>query len=346
MGAPDVRYMIVVSGADGESVLQSAEKVAARLDGLVAAGTLAGYESPSKFLPSVATQRARQASLPGADLEERLRLASEGLPFRAGLFAPFIADVTAARTRAPLTRADLDNTSLALAVDSMLFQRGERWNAVLPLTAPRPEETAVGTVAAATGSASPGIDAAAVKAALAEAGQENAVFVDLKAESDQLYSGYLEEALLLSLGGLAAICLLLLVTLRSPARMLRVLLPLAAAAVTVVATLTLFEQRLTILHLIGLLLIVAVGSNYALFFSGGKDAGLTPQTLTSLVFANLTTVAGFGVLGFSQVPILQAIGTTVGPGAVLALLFSAVFAAPARVVSGAAPAVAAHGNTV
>jgi predicted exporter len=95
----------------------------------------------------------------------------------------------------------------------------------------------------------------------------------------------------------------------------------------VVALLLLCGQRLTILHLIGLLLIVAVGSNYALFFGGGKSAQISPQTLVSLVFANLTTVAGFGLLGFSQVPVLQAIGTTVGPGAVLALVFSAAFAA-------------------
>ena len=82
------------------------------------------------------------------------------------------------------------------------------------------------------------------------------------------------------------------------------------------------------------LLIVAVGSNYALFFNPERttepDAqtmeGISPRTLASLVFANLTTVAGFGLLGISQVPVLQAIGVTVGPGAVLALLLSAIFA--------------------
>ena len=108
------------------------------------------------------------------------------------------------------------------------------------------------------------------------------------------------------------------------------LLPLVAVVITVVAVLALCGHRLTILHLVGLLLIVAVGSNYALFFSGKRGensaAGIAPQTLTSLVFANMTTVAGFGLLGFSKVPVLQAIGITVGPGAVLALIFAASFA--------------------
>lgn len=317
MGAPDVRYMVLVSGTDRESVLQSAEKVSGQLAQLVSQGVLADFESPSRYLPSVATQQARQASLPAAELEQRLNQATDGLPVRAAVFKPFLADVASAKGRAPLQRADLDNTSVALAVDSLLFQRGARWDAVLPLTAPPGLQTS-------------GLAVAPIRAALAAAGQANALFVDLKAESDKLYSGYLREALMLSLGGLAGIVMLLLLSLRSPSRVARVLLPLVAVVITVVAVLALCGQRLTILHLVGLLLIVAVGSNYALFFSG-KDgensaSGIAPQTLTSLVFANMTTVAGFGLLGFSQVPVLQAIGTTVGPGAVLALIFAASFA--------------------
>ena len=200
MGAPDVRYMVVVSGTDRESVLQSAEKVSAQLERLVDTGALAGFESPSRYLPSVATQLARQASLPSADLELRLNQAIDGLPVRAEVFKPFLADVAAAKSRAPLQRADLDHTSIALAVDSLLFQRGARWSALLPLTAPASAQ-------------STGLAVAPVRAALAAAGQSNALFVDLKAESDNLYSGYLREAVVLSLGGLAAIVVLLLLIL-------------------------------------------------------------------------------------------------------------------------------------
>lgn len=321
MGAPDVRYMVVLTGADREAVLQSAEKIAEQLQPLVEQRVLAGFQSPSRYLPSVAAQRARQASLPAAGLTQRLRQATIGLPVRAELFAPFVADVAKAKSRAPLQRSDLNHTSFALALDSLLYRRGSGWNAVLPLTAPSGQPAGIGILAAP------------VRAALALAGQPNALLVDLKAESDHLYQGYLREAIMLSLAGLAGVALLLLFSLRSPPAVIRVMLPLLGAVVTVVAGLALCGQRLTILHLVGLLLIVAVGSNYALFFnkpggtSGARPApGITPQTLASLVFANLTTVAGFGLLGFSQVPVLQAIGTTVGPGAVLALIFSAVFA--------------------
>ena len=114
-------------------------------------------------------------------------------------------------------------------------------------------------------------------------------------------------------------------------RVLRIVAPLAAAVVTVVAGLAALGQQLIILHLVGLLLVVAVGSNYALFFD--RPDPLTPissRTLVSMLFANLTTVAGFGLLAFSSVSILQAMGATVAPGVILALMYSAIFARSPR----------------
>jgi predicted exporter len=55
---------------------------------------------------------------------------------------------------------------------------------------------------------------------------------------------------------------------------------------------------------------------------------LDAATLMSLGVATLTTAIGFGTLASSSVPVLQAIGTTVGPGALLALLLAAVFVYP------------------
>jgi predicted exporter len=107
------------------------------------------------------------------------------------------------------------------------------------------------------------------------------------------------------------------------------LAPLALAVLCVAAGLALSGVQLTILHLVGMLLIVAVGSNYALFFDRQArvhDAGSESLTLASLTIANLSTVIGFGLLSFSQVPVLVALGTTVAPGAFLALLFAAVLA--------------------
>jgi predicted exporter len=312
MGAPDVRYLVMISGVDRESVLRTSEQVSSLLQTQVDQGELAGFESPSRYLPSNETQRARQASLPPpALLQASLARATRGLPVQAPLFAPFLADAAAARSQPLLQAEDLEKTSMVMAVDALLLQQGNRWSALLPLTAP-------------SGSA---INAGRIRAALGTTGLPNVLFVDMKAESDRLYSGYLHEAVLLSLGGLLAIVGLLLLFFRSPQRVLRIIAPLAAAVITVTAGLALFGQQLIILHLVGLLLVVAVGSNYALFFDRADSRTIiSPRTLASMLFANLTTVAGFGVLAFSNVSLLQAMGITVAPGVILALVYAAIFA--------------------
>ncbi|HEX5538296.1 MAG TPA: MMPL family transporter, partial [Methylophilaceae bacterium] len=308
MGAPDVRYVVVATGDSQEAALRAAEQVAAALQPLVQQGALAGFESPSRYLPSQSMQQARQASLPAADeLRSHLEQAISGLPVKAQLFAPFVADVEKARQQRLLQRSDLAGTSMALALDAMLINSERGWNALLPLSAP----------------ASGHIDSAQVQAAIKGT---QAFFIDIKAESDRLYSGYLHEAIMLSLAGLAAIVVLLLIVLRSPARVLRVIAPLAAAVITVTALLALLGQQLIILHLIGLLLVVAIGSNYALFFDRGHAREtISPRTFASLLFANIATVLGFGLLAFASVPVLQALGVTVAPGVILALIFSAIF---------------------
>ena len=74
-----------------------------------------------------------------------------------------------------------------------------------------------------------------------------------------------------------------------------------------------------------LLLIVAVGSNYCLFFERqNREAEHRRRSVASLVLANLCTVIGFGILSFSGMAVLQDIGVTVAVGTFLCLIFSAV----------------------
>ncbi|WP_322022383.1 MMPL family transporter [Burkholderia sp. BCC1977] len=322
VGAPDVRYLVVISAPTEQAALERAEQVAAQLQPLVDRGALAGFESPARYLPSDAAQRARQASLPDADvLAARMRtaVANQPITVRPELFAPFIADVEAARRAPLLTRADLRGTSMALAVDALLTEHAGRWSAMLSLRAP--------DIARTASAAAPALDAAPIRAAVARAGVPDALFVDLKAEADRLYMNYVHEDIRLSLAGFAAIAVLLLIALRSPRRVVRALAPLVAAVLVVTAGFALAGVQLTILHLVGMLLIVAVGSNYALFFCKRDDAQpVTPHTLVSLLIANLATVAGFGLLALSRVPLLETFGLTVGPGAMLALAFAAILA--------------------
>jgi len=312
MAAPDVRHLIALRAPDLQAALQRCEALLPALDRLVLDGVLAGYVAPCHYLPSLAMQAARQHALPDAPtLRRNLEQALQGLPVRAEFLAPFLQEAEAARTRALLTPADLQTASFSSALNATLTQFPDHVSALIQLRA------------SASGPQAYAIDAQRVRATLGPLLDQHAVLLDLKAASDSLYHQYLREALVLSGLSLCGIVLLLAWQLRSAQRVLAVFLPLLSAVLLVAAGLHLAGVRLNLLHLVGLLLIVAVGSNYALFFDARDGAGQSPQTLASLLFANLTTVAGFGLLAFSSVPVLQAFGTTVGPGAMAALLFSA-----------------------
>ncbi|HEY2808188.1 MAG TPA: MMPL family transporter [Steroidobacteraceae bacterium] len=320
LGAADVRYMVVVTAPNREAVLAAAQALGQRLAPLAEASVIGGFETPTRYLPGLAVQRVRQLALPEPTaLAANLARALEGLPMDGKVLEPFLADVETARTAAPLTRADLDGTSFAAAIDALLVKNGSGWSALLPV--------------AALGSGD--LDDAAVKRirGVVAAGPEGATLLDLKGEADRLYGGYLRQAVELALAGFMVILALLLVALRSPGRIARVLAPLGLAVMSVAALLAGSGSSLGILHIVGMLLIVAVGSNYALFFdrlrADPRDGSQT-LTLASLLVANLATVLAFGVLACSRVQVLADLGETVAPGALLALLFSAVLSGVPR----------------
>jgi predicted exporter len=321
LGAPDIGSLVVVNADSEQAALRLSEDVAARLDTLVEQQVIAGYDSAARFLPSQATQAARLASLPAGDvLRARLGAATASLNLQPDALQPFVQQLAAARSAAPLTRDDLAGTSFALGADALLWHRDGAWHALLPLRANAGE-----------------IDIERVRSAVAAIAPGQVLVMNIKQELDALYGSYLAEAVHLSLAGLGAIVALLLLALRSATRAARVIAPLLLAVLVVSAGFALAGIRLTILHLIGMLLIVAVGSNYALFFdrrAADRDRAALPLTLASLLIANACTVIGFGVLAFARVPVLSALGATVAPGTLLALLFAALLA-PRRLLAGA-----------
>jgi len=317
VGATEAGTLVALSAPDEAAVLALAEQAGARLDRLVAEGTIEGYDTPVRLLPSPATQAARRAALPdAAALRERVAQAAVDGPIKAERLAPFIADVQAARGQPTLTRASLQGTPLATAVDAMLVAggNGRPWRVLLSLQ---------------TGER--GIDPARLRAALA--GVPGAQVVQIGTELGALYSRYLREAMWQAGLGALAVCVLLGAYLRSWRRLLGVAQPIAAAVLIVLAALALRGAALGILHLVGFLLVVAIGSNYALFFdqlrhgTGGDSGSGTSDsdTLASLALANLTIVISFALLAMSSIPALYAIGEVVAPGTLLSLLLSAAF---------------------
>ena len=299
LGAPDVRYLLLARGASRETALQAAEALEPTLDALVERGAIRGYELATRYVPSDAEQKRRLAALPESSvLRANLNEALRGLPFRQDVFEPFLRDVEESRKRGPLQPSTLKGTVLGMKVETLVAQLGNEWAVLVPLYG-------VSDPAALRGVA----------------------LLDLKSESERLLAGYRAEALRLSAFGMGAIVLALALGLRRARAVVQVVLPVALALLITAGVLQLAGQRLTVFHLIAMLLVMGIGLNYSLFFDRPEENPMERQrTLFALLVTCATTLIAFGTLAWSSNPVLHAIGLTVTTGAAAAFVASAALA--------------------
>ena len=313
MGAPEVSVFLASRGSSQAAALQAAENVLPVLQRWQNENWIRSFDSPAKFLPTLDTQRVRLRALPEpAALERNLAQALKGLPFRADAFQPFVEEAGAARrsadeATAPVSMASYAGTPLGARLNALVVELDGQWLVLTPL----------GGV----------VDTTTLKQDLASTPQTNSQMVDLKQVSSDMVDGFRREALAQAGWGAALIVVLLAVGLRSGARALHVALPAAAALVLTVAVLVAFGERLSVFHLVALLLVLGIGLNYALFFERvAMDDNERQRTRLALAVCSTSTIITFGFLAMSSTPVLHAIGSTVALGAILALLMSALWA--------------------
>lgn len=317
LGAPDIRHLVAISGANAEDVLQASERLAQPLAELMQANAIGGADLPSRYLPSQRTQLARQQDLPTApELAGRIDAAVADTLFRPTAFNAFQTDVAAQRTLPPLAAADFTSPLLAARLAPLLFEREGVWYGLAVLADVK----------------LPGL----VRDKVAALGDANLVYMDLKAEMEQMVTSYTHEALgWLALGG-GLLLAVLFTTLRRPALVLRVAAPIACAVLVTVAVLELLGIRLTLFHLAALLLMTGVSTDYALFLNQGSEASADDdsRTLGSVLNCNATTLLTFGLLAFCRNPVLQGIGVTVATGVLVGIVFAIGLSQPPRAVVG------------
>jgi predicted exporter len=256
LGAPDVRSLFVIGPAGSEAeMLRMSETLASAVQPLVAQGLLAGLDLPSRYLPSLEAQRARQAALPDTDtLAAALREASAGLPFRDTAFRRFAEAVEATRALPVLDAAALAEgaPTIAARLDPLVTRHGD----------------AVWGIAPATGVTDP----PALEHAAAGLGLPGVLFLDVKLEMDRLLAGYGRATLGWALAGGVLVAVLLALGLGSARRAVAVAAPILGAVLVALAVLTLAGEAVSLFHLAALLLLAGLAIDYALFLTHADDA--------------------------------------------------------------------------
>ncbi|MES2069924.1 MAG: MMPL family transporter [Pseudomonadota bacterium] len=308
LGAPDIRHLLMISGNDTEQALRNSELLQAELQRMVQDGVIGGFDMAARYLPSQYLQQHRQAALPdAATLQNDLRQAMAGSPFRDDAFQAFLRDVAASKQEAPLVMDDLRGSSIGLKVQSLLLHDQQGALALITLSGVS--------------------DTLRLQQALAPLKNKGIAAIDLKDDTASLINGYRQQSLQLSGLGILLIALLLLASLRSVRAAARVLYPVLAGTTMCAAIIILRGEKLTLFHLVSLLLVIGIGLNYALFFNRQERSDDdTRRNHLSLVICSLTSFLSFGTLMLSRIPVLHAIGETVALGSLLCLACACLLA--------------------
>ena len=309
LGAPEVSQLLLLTASDVERLLQLSERFEPSLSVLRERGIITGADLVSRILPSQATQRERQARLPEQNLLRRnLEQAMTGLPFREGAFEPFLAAVNRSKMLSPLQPKDLAGTALDSSVSSLLFPNGLQWSMIAPLRGVR--------------------DPAIMAAAFSDHALPGVQYIDLKQKSNNLVSRFRDQALQRLMFGACAVLLVLYLGLRSARSVFKILFPVVLALVLDLVILLWLGYRLSLFHLISLLLVLGISLDYSLFINRVEENSvIRTQTFHALTICAATTVSVFGVLALSAIPVLNAIGATVSIGVLVGYLGALFMAA-------------------
>ena len=281
------RY-IVAEAASEDALLAKNAELAQALQPLVAQGKLGGFQSLDQFIAPVAAQQQVQHHLRelAGQPENWQPLADIGIPsetIRQAL-------IQAADTP-PLTLSGSLKTALAQAWQPLYLGEVERgrYAAVVRLNGVT-DETAVRT------------------AALGIAGTH---WADKRAHLNALFHHTRNQAAWLKLASYA-LAWLLLWRMFGAKRGSKILAVPLAAAVCTVAALGWLGIPVSLFAMFGLLLVSAIGVDYAVYAVTAKHTAAA--RLGGMLLAAATTAASFALLAFSSTPAVAAFGLTVTIG--------------------------------
>lgn len=294
-GFTPTSQFFLVRAPDADALLRSQAQVAEKLDALVQRGDLAGYNALSQLVSPVADQRA---------LAQRLaELATQPDAWKpmTDIGIPMAALQQGLQSMAALPPLSID--------DALQGPLAERWRAQW-LGVHGGEAAGMVTLL--------GLRNAAALDGIAQ-GLPGVTLVDRSGDLNRMFASTRVEAAELKLLSYGVAAVLLLLTLGRAATWRILLVPLAATACSL-AALGYLGQPLTLFSLFGLLLVSAIGVDYAIFMFE-RVAG-PAASLVGILLGAVTTLLSFGLLAVSQTPAIANFGLAVALGVAFSLCWA------------------------
>jgi len=289
---------ILIHAKNIEEALQINEKVSLRLENLKEKGVLEAYYSVYPWLASEKLQKSN-SQLAGEYLTDQSRQEWRNVLEKEGLQSAFFAKAEVPNVK-PLNLEAVLNSSASRYIAGQYVQHDNEAILTIWLGSHKPELLR--------------------KAFLDD---DQVQYVSQKDMVNEMNAVYRSKAVVALAYGALFILLLLALRYRSLTAALQVLLPAIISIALVVACWVLFGYPLSILHLLGLLLAVAICVDYGIFFYENRSGDIS-VTYQAIVMSALTTIAAFFCLALAENPALQVLAWTIAPGVLLGFLLCPV----------------------
>ncbi len=294
--SPSSSHYLVIRGDELEAVLQKEEQLRSKLDELRAQGVLSSYRAISTVLPSLARQQADFLLTQSlyrdhlADVFGNLNLPSET-----------INAVNQQISKGPyfLTLAAWRELAVAQSWEPLLLeQSGQFIGTVLMLGSSLPQEAQQSLMT------------------LSDT-HVDVLYIDRIAGITDLLTTYRSEiSYWLSLAYLAVFAVL---AIRYKTSVLRIIAPPLVASLLALALVSQIEGGINLFNLMALILVLGIGLDMGIFL---QETDGSVHTWVAVTLSTCTSVLAFGLLTFSQTPVLHHFGLTVLVGLLLVWLIT------------------------
>jgi uncharacterized protein len=320
-GLPSDVYVILAEGADLDPLLETNERLAARL-----AADLPGvtFQSPTQLLPSTASQmrtirQIGETQLSAATVRAALERARVAGDFRPGAFDPFSARLP--KLLDPSERLSYDgyvSHGLGDLIDRFVVRDGKRWTL-------------------ATYVFPAGADQASRVQAIVEATDRQQAFTGLTLVNRELARSFLPQFLKGLTIGTVIVVALVVVAFRSWRLSMLAMLPTAIGLIWAAGVLALAGVVLDLFAVFAVVTFVGIGVDYGIhlvhrYRERGDAERATSELAPVILVAAAITMAGYGTLIWSSYPPLRSIGI-VSAVSVVTLAAASVLVLPALLLT-------------
>ncbi|MEZ5595978.1 MAG: hypothetical protein R3E84_06225 [Pseudomonadales bacterium] len=296
LGVADLRHLVAIRLDDAEAVLHGTEVVMRRLE-------QAGFNaiSVSTLLPSRHTQQQRRAVLKSLVAGQVVERALAQTPFDMAQFQPFFTALDTEAASSDIITYDTVTADPALAgiVTGRFYPADGNWVSLIFLRGTGSTE-AVGPLLHDV----PG-----------------ATFVDLAESASALVRVY-RTRLLEELGLAIGLIVVLLVAAGRGRQLVWTLGTVTATVCLGAAFAVVVQNGLSLFSLVALTLVAGLGLDYALFYARPQSETAMQLTTRAVGLCAFSSLAVFGILSFSDVPVLRGIGLPVAAGVLAAYVLS------------------------